>query len=52
MVIIDSGQINPGEPLGLATDDGTGDLFPFYPEDAELDFSNVGDHLFFFFFFI
>lgn len=40
VVIIDSGQINPGEPLGLATDDGTGDLFPFYPEDAELDFSN------------
>lgn len=48
VVVSDCGQINPGEPLGLTENDGTGDKFPHHPEDTDIDFTNVSDHSVFF----
>ncbi|ESP00022.1 hypothetical protein LOTGIDRAFT_112989 [Lottia gigantea] len=40
--ILDCGEILPGQPDGVEMDDGTGDVYPDWPQDAEgVDFKNV-----------
>ena len=43
VVVVNCGQINPGEPLGLTDADGTHDIFPVFPEDTDFDFTNVSE---------
>ncbi|XP_041457780.1 peptidyl-prolyl cis-trans isomerase D-like [Lytechinus variegatus] len=39
--ISDCGELQPGEDDGMAiVDDGTGDVFPNYPEDSDLDLTD------------
>ncbi|XP_013403634.1 peptidyl-prolyl cis-trans isomerase D [Lingula anatina] len=37
-VIVDCGELQPGEPDGFAVNDGTEDCYANYPEDSDLDF--------------
>ncbi|KAK6168345.1 hypothetical protein SNE40_020899 [Patella caerulea] len=39
-VISDCGEILPGQPDGVHVDDGTGDMYPDWPTDADVDFKN------------
>jgi hypothetical protein len=44
-IIADCGEVPPGEDISSigVVDDGTGDLYDDYPEDTDLDFSQVPD---------
>ncbi|XP_015782732.1 peptidyl-prolyl cis-trans isomerase D [Tetranychus urticae] len=41
VLIIDCGQLKPGQDLGLGPDDGTEDVYPPFPEDSDLDPNNI-----------
>lgn len=46
--ITDCGELMPGDDDGMAIrDDGTGDAFPDYPEDADFDITDVSICVFF-----
>lgn len=49
-MISDCGELAPGEDDGICSADDSGDQTPDWPEDSQLDFSNV--HTFVFDFFI
>ena len=40
-MISDCGELAPGQDDGLSSGDDTGDQIPDWPEDCEIDFSNV-----------
>lgn len=51
-MISDCGELAPGEDEGLCSADDSGDQIPDWPEDSQVDFSNVHASIFDFFFFI
>ncbi|KXJ22428.1 peptidyl-prolyl cis-trans isomerase D [Exaiptasia diaphana] len=42
-VIENCGELQEGDDDGICVDDGTGDLFPDWPADSDLDFKKVDD---------
>lgn len=40
-MISDCGELAPGQDDGVSSGDNTGDQIPDWPEDCEIDFSNV-----------
>lgn len=50
-MISDCGELAPGEE-GVCSADDSGDQIPDWPEDSQVDFSNVHASIFDFFFFI
>lgn len=40
-IISDCGEIAPGEDDGFIKDDGSGDIYPEWPDDSGIDFENV-----------
>lgn len=51
-MISDCGELAPGEDEGVCSADDSGDQIPDWPEDSQVDFSNVHASIFDFFFFI
>lgn len=41
-IIADCGEHQQGDDWGVAPNDGSGDLHPDFPEDADIDFKDVG----------
>lgn len=39
--IYDCGEFTPGQSFGIVDDDGTSDVYPQYPEDADVSFSDA-----------
>lgn len=48
-MISDCGELAPGEDDGICSADDSGDQTPDWPEDSQLDFSNVHTFVFDFF---
>lgn len=48
-MISDCGTLAPGEDDGICSADDSGDQTPDWPEDSQLDFSNVHTFVFDFF---
>ncbi|EDO41747.1 predicted protein [Nematostella vectensis] len=40
-IIEECGELAPGQDDGMSVDDGTGDVYPNWPKDADIDFSKV-----------
>jgi len=40
VVIDDAGELKPGDDDGTAVDDGTGDKYPSWPEDSDMDLTD------------
>lgn len=40
-VIADCGEHKDGDSLGVAPNDGSGDTYPDFPEDSDIDFKDV-----------
>ncbi|XP_076368141.1 peptidyl-prolyl cis-trans isomerase D-like isoform X2 [Tachypleus tridentatus] len=40
-IIYNCGEIQPGEDFGLGEKDGTEDVFPMFPEDSEIHFTQI-----------
>lgn len=49
-MISDCGELAPGEDEGVCSADDSGDQIPDWPEDSQVDFSNVHTSIFDFFF--
>lgn len=49
-MISDCGELAPGEDEGVCSADDSGDQIPDWPEDSQVDFSNVHASIFDFFF--
>ena len=40
-IIADCGELQPGEGDGIVDNEGLGDVYPGFPDDSDLDFSEV-----------